>query len=79
MTLPATPALSAEEIALASRPLGDGLRQIDLSRAGRALRRLHPGDRNARLRKLDGVEHARVNLSSKRVSVRWLERARRRR
>ena len=49
--------------------LANGLRQTDLS-VRRSLRRLHPGDRAA-LGKLDGVEYARVNLSTKRVSVRW--------
>lgn len=62
---------SREELMLASRPLPGGARQVELSVPG-----VHCGaciaNIEAALGKLDGVEHARVNLSTKRVSVRWL-------
>ncbi|MCR4269070.1 heavy metal translocating P-type ATPase, partial [Nitratireductor sp. ZSWI3] len=65
---------SAEEVLLASRALGDGVRQTDLSVPG-----VHCGaciqSIESALGKLDGVTAARVNLSSRRVSVKWREEA----
>jgi P-type Cu2+ transporter len=61
---------SQEELQLSSRTLGDGSRQIDLSVPGvHCAACIHAIE--TALGKLEGVESARVNLSTKRVSVRW--------
>lgn len=61
-----------DEIRLGSRPLGGGVNQVDL-----AVPAVHCGACmvavEQALKRLDGVESARVNLSTKRVSVRWRE------
>ncbi|BCH33306.1 copper-translocating P-type ATPase [Mesorhizobium sp. L-8-10] len=61
---------SAEELKLAARALGDGRHQVDLSvpsvHCGACIRSIETA-----LRSLDHVESARVNLSTRRVAVRW--------
>ncbi|GAU85617.1 cation-translocating P-type ATPase [Bosea sp. BIWAKO-01] len=59
-----------QEIRLASRELGDGLRQADLSVPGvhcaACIRTIETG-----LMQVSGVENVRVNLSTRRVAVKW--------
>jgi len=63
---------SPEELLLASRALGNGLRQIDLSvpdvHCGACIQTIERA-----MARLDNVESARVNLSTKRLMVRWRE------
>ncbi|MFK4824243.1 cation-translocating P-type ATPase [Paenochrobactrum sp. BZR 588] len=63
---------SPDELLLASRKLGDGLRQIDLSVPGIHCALCIQTVEKA-LNAEPQVKYARVNLSSKRVTVRWNE------
>ncbi|MGK2741562.1 cation-translocating P-type ATPase [Tepidicaulis sp. LMO-SS28] len=63
-------AAAREEVLLASRALGSGARQVTFSvpdmKCGGCMTRIEKA-----LSALDGVEEARVNLTLKRVTVRW--------
>jgi Cu2+-exporting ATPase len=62
---------ASEELRVASRTLDGGRRQSDISvptiHCGACIRTIETA-----LARLEGVEHVRVNLSTKRVAVRWL-------
>jgi Cu2+-exporting ATPase len=68
--MPTAPSSPSDELLLASRILGSGLRQSELS-----VPTIHCGGCVQRVERvlsgLPQVERARVNLSTKRVSVRW--------
>ncbi len=62
--------VSPEEMQIASRALGDGYRQLDLSvpgvHCGLCIKTIEDA-----LGKLPGVSYARVNLTARRVTLRW--------
>lgn len=68
--VPLSPDLRREDIRLASRDLGDGLRQVELAVPGvhcaGCIRTVENG-----LQALPGIVHARVNLSTRRARVQW--------
>ncbi len=64
---------SAEEFRLASRSIGDGILHTEISvpsiHCGGCINKIE-----RELAKLDGVQYVRVNLSSKRLALRWSDR-----
>src|SRR5690606_7671231 len=66
------PGATSEELRLASRPRGNGIMQVEL-----AVPDVHCGgcihSIESTLNKMDGVLSARVNLSTRRVTVKWRE------
>ena len=71
---PTQPGPGDNELRLASRDIGDGLRQTDLSvpsiHCGGCIRSIEKA-----LSGIEGIVSARVNLSTKRVAVRWRDTA----